>query len=289
MHLHDGYDVDWHTSCPYLSQISRFKITFFRRSKMLKSVKKIVGAMSVVLLVVALVVPPAFASSASGSRTVRSGNSMIGGRLVQSATINKRNGTKRAVRTTEGYVNVFGRTFRAYRESATAQKNGNAPATAEMGITVSGNTLTVSSTILRNFNIASAGTQIFVGPVPVWVSGEVVLFLSGGPSISHRRNTSSVSKSLSSGLSVLVTAAAGVSVAYIGVEGSASPLTATATSSITFTSNNVGATVTLWVGGNASVAVVARVGQGLSSAIYRHVIAEWILWGRTWTILSATV
>ncbi len=236
-----------------------------------------------------LLVSPVLAGTQSGSKTQEFGNSMIGAKTVQNSSISNVNNNKTSSHSNEGYVKIFGSTYKAYGANANSQKNGNNNATAGMTISVVGNTISVSGSITKSYSIVSVGIQLWLGPVPVYVSGGVGLSFTASVGTSYNGSTTTFTDAFSGGLNVSVTAAVGCAVAYIGIEGSASPLTATLNISLSHTSSNVSATVKLSVGATASVKVVAKVGWGWFSVTYKHTIASWSWPYTTWTILSATV
>lgn len=248
--------------------------------------RKMFVMMGMIAAFMALVSTAALAQSASGSHTQSVGDSTIGASCSQVSTISNANGVKTANFSLQGDVRILGRTVRTFDVNSSARQANQSPPAKSMTITVNGNTISVSTTpFSRSFSIVSVRLQIFVGPVPVFVSAGVGASIGASISASDSSGTFGAGFSFSGGLSTSITAAVGTPVAYIGVRGSASPLTTTLSPRLTFTSATISATVDLTIGASASVALVVRIAW----FEYRHVLASWSHPYRTWRILARTL
>lgn len=246
---------------------------------------KTLVATGMIVVFMVLTSPAALAQSVSGSMTREIGNSMIGGRLVQTATMSNSGGIRSAVSVTEGHVRLLGGSTRVFTVTASCRRVGSNPATCSLRISGPSGEFIVERKLTRTLTVFQTGMQLFIGPIPVHVSGAVSLSFSAHLSASVSSGNASVDASFAGGLNVTVTAAAGIPVAYIGIEGSASPLTTTLNSSVTLRPTNIRVLLTLNLSARAEIAVVIR----LLLIHYRHVIASWNFPFASWTILDRTL
>lgn len=232
------------------------------------------------------------AQSDSASFHQSVGDGLIGASCTQVSTVSNTDGVKTGSFSLEGEVKILGQTARAFEVNCGARQDNLSPPSPRLVITVVGNRLFVSTTpINKNFSIISGkvGLQIFVGPIPVYLTARAGLAIRGAvplsASLSGSSSTFGVRFTFAGGLSASITAAVGIPVAYIGVRGRASPLQASFTPRLTFRPVNISVTVDFSIEASADVLAVVRSGW----IEYRHVLASWSHPFATWRIMDRTL
>ncbi|MBI4576199.1 MAG: hypothetical protein HY722_08060 [Planctomycetes bacterium] len=188
-------------------------------------------------LAAALLAPAAPAGAAQDTRVFRSqtdrtGNSTIGAQVVTWVLTDTAGTNRDSSHSTAAGVTVLDRTFRAGGVSARVDGDSrrgiqDSGFKRSVGLDIGWQHFGVFYSITRTLTFARVGVQIFVGPVPVYVRAAALataevrpgtgLYLEGG-----RHYKAYVHSKF--GIGVEVTAAVGVSVAYLGVSGQALPL-----------------------------------------------------------------
>lgn len=244
------------------------------------------GAAGIGALVLALAAPTAGADSASAAKVQPLGTSTVGGSLDRWVSA-ARPGPASAVAqdSTTGKVRVLGRTATAFQGKGYAQRGGGAEVSRGLGIEVNGSTISVAGSLSISRNILSVGAQLWVGPIPVYVSAgcaaSVTASIGGGVDAGHPFAATGVS----GGLGLQLTAGVGTRWAYVGIQGTASPLYATAATRVTFAPEWIRPEVTFSVGAAARVALVAKLGW----FSYSHTLASWSRPYATYVLMSTLI
>jgi hypothetical protein len=213
----------------------------------------------------------ASADSTSAAKAQPLGSSTVGSRLERAVSAERPGPTSAVAQdSTTAHVRVLGRSTPAFRARGFAQRGGSGVSRG-LGIEVNGSTIAIAGSLTISRNILTVGVQLWVGPVPVYVSAGCAVSLTASVGGGVAEGNPFAQTGVSGGLGLELTAGVGLRWAYIGIQGSASPLTATAATRVTFAPEWIKPEVVFWVGAAARVALVARLGW----FSYSHSLASW--------------